>query len=42
MIQPRIEAVQGKRRCLGLEEMVVVTEDGIEWLSERQMTLPLL
>jgi len=37
-----IENVDGKRGYLGLEEMVVVTHDGIEWLSERQTTLPLL
>jgi Xaa-Pro dipeptidase len=28
------------RGYLGLEEMVVVTADGIEWLSERQSTMP--
>jgi Xaa-Pro dipeptidase len=41
-IEPSIENVEGERGCLGLEEMVVVTDDGIEWLSKRQMTLPLL
>ncbi|HWA83824.1 MAG TPA: M24 family metallopeptidase [Fimbriimonadaceae bacterium] len=30
------------RGYLGLEEMVVVTDDGIEWLTERQLELPLL
>jgi Xaa-Pro aminopeptidase len=37
-----IENVDGQRGYLGLEEMIVVTDDGIEWLSDRQMTLPLL
>jgi Xaa-Pro aminopeptidase len=37
-----IENVDGKRGYLGLEEMVVVTRDELEWLSERQTTLPLL
>ncbi len=37
-----VENVDGKRGYLGLEEMVVVTHDGIEWLSKRQATLPLL
>lgn len=37
-----IENVDGWRGYLGLEEMVVVTETGIEWLSDRQTTLPLL
>jgi Xaa-Pro dipeptidase len=37
-----VENVEGKRGYLGLEEMVVVTSKGIEWLSERQTTLPLL
>jgi Xaa-Pro aminopeptidase len=37
-----VENIDGKRGYLGLEEMVVVTGDGIEWLSERQTTLPLL
>ncbi|MCA9291228.1 MAG: aminopeptidase P family protein [Phycisphaerales bacterium] len=30
------------RGYLGLEEMVLVTSDGIEWLSARQTSLPLL
>lgn len=30
------------RGYLGLEEMVVVTEDGIDWLTEPQRTLPIL
>lgn len=30
------------RGYLGLEEMVRVTEDGIEWLTERQLTIPVL
>jgi Xaa-Pro aminopeptidase len=30
------------RGYLGLEEMVLVTADGVEWLSEPQTTLPLL
>ena len=37
-----VENVDGKRGYLGLEEMVVVTGNGIEWLSERQTTLPVL
>jgi Xaa-Pro aminopeptidase len=37
-----IENVDGERGYLGLEEMIVVTDDGLEWLSKRQMTLPLL
>ena len=37
-----IENVDGKRGYLGLEEMVVVTADGLEWLSDRQTALPLL
>lgn len=28
------------RGYLGLEEMVVVTDDGVEWLTNRQLTLP--
>ncbi len=28
--------------CLGLEEMVVVTDDGCHWLSDRQLSLPCL
>jgi Xaa-Pro aminopeptidase len=30
------------RGYLGLEEMVRVTADGIEWLSERQLSMPFL
>lgn len=30
------------RGYLGLEEMVVVREDGVEWLTERQLEMPLL
>jgi Xaa-Pro aminopeptidase len=30
------------RGYLGIEEMVVITETGCEWLTERQTTLPLL
>lgn len=41
-IEPSIENVDGKRGCLGLEEMVVVTNDGIEWLSDRQLTIPVI
>jgi Xaa-Pro aminopeptidase len=37
-----VENVDGKRGYLGLEEMVVVTENGIDWLSDRQTTLSLL
>ncbi|MBS0265664.1 MAG: aminopeptidase P family protein [Planctomycetes bacterium] len=32
----------GGAGCLGIEEMVVVTETGCRWLSHRQMVLPLL
>lgn len=32
----------GGAGCLGIEEMVVVTESGCRWLSKRQMTLPCL
>jgi len=28
------------RGYLGLEEMVLVTETGVEWLTNRQLTLP--
>jgi Xaa-Pro aminopeptidase len=41
-IELGVENVDGKRGYLGLEEMVVVTEDGIDWLSERQTILSLL
>ncbi len=37
-----IDNVDGRRGYLGLEEMVVVRHDGIEWLSARQTDLPLL
>jgi len=30
------------RGYLGFEEMVVVTDDGCEWLTERQMSLPII
>jgi Xaa-Pro aminopeptidase len=30
------------RGYLGLEEMVQVTANGIEWLSHRQLEMPLL
>ncbi len=36
-----IENVDG-RGCLGLEEMVLVTDDGCEFLSTPQTTLSLL
>jgi Xaa-Pro aminopeptidase len=36
-----VEDLDG-RGYLGLEEMIVVTEDGCEFLSDRQTTLPLL
>ena len=36
-----IDNVDG-RGYLGLEEMVLVTDDGFEWLSKPQTTLPLL
>lgn len=32
----------GGRGCLGIEEMVVVTDTGCDWLSKRQMSLPCL
>lgn len=31
-----------ERGYLGIEEMVVVTEEGCEWLSKRQLTLPII
>jgi Xaa-Pro aminopeptidase len=37
-----IDNVDGTRGYLGLEEMIVVTDDGLEWLSQRQTTLPVL
>ena len=36
-----IDNVDG-RGYLGLEEMVLVTDDGCEWLSTPQTSLPLL
>ncbi len=30
------------RGCVGIEEMVLVTESGVEWLTDRQMDMPLL
>jgi Xaa-Pro aminopeptidase len=30
------------RGYLGIEEMVLITEDGVEWLTQRQLTVPLL
>ena len=32
----------GQSGCLGLEEMVLVTQDGCQWLSDRQTFLPCL
>ena len=40
-IEPSIQDVDG-RGCLGLEEMIVVTKDGCEFLSNPQTTLRLL
>jgi Xaa-Pro aminopeptidase len=40
-LEPSIEDAGGCG-CLGIEEMVVVTETGCRWLSMRQMTLPCL
>ena len=40
-IEPSIEDVAG-RGCLGLEEMVLVTDDGCRWMSKPQQTLPCL
>jgi Xaa-Pro dipeptidase len=37
-----IDNVDGRRGYLGLEEMIRITDDGIEWLSDRQTTLPVL
>jgi len=39
-LEPSIEDAGGAG-CLGIEEMVLVTPTGCEWLSHRQMTLPL-
>lgn len=40
-LEPSVEDADG-RGCLGIEEMVLVTEAGVEWLSERQVRLPCL
>ncbi len=40
-LEPSIEDAGGCG-CLGIEEMVVVTQTGCRWLSNRQMTLPCL
>jgi Xaa-Pro aminopeptidase len=40
-LEPSIEDVAG-RGCLGLEEMVSVTETGCQWLSDRQLALSIL
>lgn len=40
-LEPSIEDAGGCG-CLGIEEMVVVTDTGCRWLSDRQMTLPCL
>ncbi len=40
-LEPSISDAAGSG-CLGLEEMIVVTADGCQWLSDRQMTLPCL
>jgi Xaa-Pro aminopeptidase len=40
-LEPSIEDAAGAG-CLGIEEMVVVTESGCRWLSQRQTTLPCL
>jgi Xaa-Pro aminopeptidase len=40
-LEPSIENAGG-RGCLGIEEMVLVTENGCEWLSKRQTSLPCL
>ena len=40
-LEPSITAV-GDSGCLGLEEMVLVTDTGCQWLSEPQRTLPCL
>ncbi|MFG0252528.1 MAG: M24 family metallopeptidase, partial [Phycisphaerales bacterium JB038] len=37
-----IDNVEGKRGYLGLEEMIRVTDTGLDWLSTRQTALPLL
>jgi Xaa-Pro aminopeptidase len=37
-----IENIDGGAGYLGLEEMVVVTKDGCEFLSTPQRTLPML
>jgi Xaa-Pro aminopeptidase len=40
-LEPSIEDAGGAG-CLGIEEMVVVTETGCRWLSQRQMTMQML
>jgi Xaa-Pro aminopeptidase len=40
-LEPSIEDAAG-RGCLGVEEMVYVTENGCQWLSDRQTSLPSL
>lgn len=40
-LEPSIENAGGSG-CLGVEEMVVVTEGGCRWLSNRQLSLPCL
>ncbi|MGE5192164.1 MAG: M24 family metallopeptidase [Deltaproteobacteria bacterium] len=40
-LEPSIEDAAGAG-CLGIEEMVLVTDTGCHWLSHRQMTLPCL
>lgn len=40
-LEPSIEDAAGCG-CVGIEEMVLVTEDGCRWLSQRQMKLPCL
>jgi Xaa-Pro aminopeptidase len=40
-LEPSIEDAGGAG-CLGIEEMVLVTDTGCQWLSHRQLTLPLI
>ena len=40
-LEPSIEDAGGAG-CIGIEEMVVVTESGCDWLSRPQTTLPFL
>ncbi len=40
-LEPSIMDAAGSG-CLGLEEMIMVTDDGCQWLSNRQMSLPCL